>query len=196
MAAKAGPGRSSIIIKKKKVSMATPMPPPPSAGIKKPHRFHPGTGALREIRRYQKSTEMLMRKIPFVRVVREIAQEYSEDGIRFTRDALAALQEDSESFLIGLMEDTNRVTINKKKVTITPNDMQLVVALRDNNAARSQDAESAKQHRDNRAAAVAARAKKADDRAKKAAVLAGAGKSPKKAYIGAMAPDDAVVSDQ
>merc|ERR1711907_673704 len=53
-----------------------------SGGVKKPHRFRPGTVALREIRRYQKSTEMLIRKLPFQRLVREVAQDYKSD-LRF-----------------------------------------------------------------------------------------------------------------
>jgi len=61
-------------------------------GVKKPHRFRPGTVALREIRRYQKSTELLIRKLPFQRLVREIAQDYKTD-LRFQSSAIAALQE-------------------------------------------------------------------------------------------------------
>ena len=59
-------------------------------GIKKPHRFRPGTVALREIRKYQKSTELLMRKLPFQRLVREIATEYKSD-LRFQSQAILAL---------------------------------------------------------------------------------------------------------
>jgi histone H3 len=62
-----------------------------SAGIKKPHRFKPGTVALREIRKYQKSTELLIRKLPFQRLVREIAQDFKTD-LRFQGSAIAALQ--------------------------------------------------------------------------------------------------------
>ena len=50
--------------------------PTAAGGVKKPHRFRPGTVALREIRRYQKSTELLIRKLPFQRLVREIAQDF------------------------------------------------------------------------------------------------------------------------
>eukprot|EP00341_Mesodinium_pulex_P003571 CAMPEP_0116991184 /NCGR_PEP_ID=MMETSP0467-20121206/65977_1 /TAXON_ID=283647 /ORGANISM="Mesodinium pulex, Strain SPMC105" /LENGTH=94 /DNA_ID=CAMNT_0004688199 /DNA_START=15 /DNA_END=296 /DNA_ORIENTATION=+ len=62
-----------------------------SGGVKKPHRFRPGTVALREIRKYQKSTELLIRKLPFQRLVREIAQDYKSD-LRFQSAAVAALQ--------------------------------------------------------------------------------------------------------
>ena len=74
-------------------------------GIKKPHRYRPGTVALREIRKYQKSTELLIRKLPFRRLVREVAQEYKSD-LRFQSSAVVALQEASESYLVSLFEDT------------------------------------------------------------------------------------------
>src|ERR1700722_11471851 len=63
-----------------------------TGGVKKPHRFRPGTVALREIRRYQKSTELLIRKLPFQRLVREIAQDFKTD-LRFQSSAIGALQE-------------------------------------------------------------------------------------------------------
>ncbi len=102
---------------------------PSSSGIKKPHRFRPGTVALREIRKYQKSTEMLIRKLPFQRLVREIAQEFKTD-LRFQSSAVAALQEASESYLVGLFEDTNLCAIHAKRVTIMPKDMQLARRIR------------------------------------------------------------------
>jgi histone H3 len=80
--------------------------PPASGGVKKPHRFRPGTVALREIRKYQKGTELLLRKLPFQRLVREIAQDYRSD-LRFQSLALLALQEATEAFLVGLFEDAN-----------------------------------------------------------------------------------------
>ena len=67
---------------------------PATGGVKKPHRYRPGTVALREIRRYQKSTELLLRKLPFQRLVREIAQDFKSD-LRFQSSAVAALQEAS-----------------------------------------------------------------------------------------------------
>ncbi len=100
-----------------------------TGGVKKPHRFRPGTVALREIRRYQKSTDLLIRKMPFQRLVREIAQEYKDD-IRFQGQAVLALQEAAEAFLVGLMEDTNLCAIHAKRVTIMPKDMQLAQRIR------------------------------------------------------------------
>ncbi|XP_029978495.1 uncharacterized protein LOC115410816 [Sphaeramia orbicularis] len=82
---------------------------PATGGVKKPHRYRPGTVALREIRRYQKSTELLIRKLPFQRLVREIAQDFKTD-LRFQSSAVMALQEASEAYLVGLFEDTNLIS--------------------------------------------------------------------------------------
>lgn len=101
----------------------------PSTGVKKPHRFRPGTVALREIRRYQKSTELLIRKLPFQRLVREIAQEFKAD-LRFQSTAIGALQEAAESYLVSLFEDTNLCAIHAKRVTIMPKDIQLARRIR------------------------------------------------------------------
>ncbi|KAF4013677.1 hypothetical protein R6Z07F_016943 [Ovis aries] len=97
---------------------------PATGGVKKPHRYRPGTVALREIRRYQKSTELLIRKLPFQRLVREIAQDFKTD-LRFQSSAVMALQEACEAYLVGLFEDTNLCAIHAKRVTIMPKDIQL-----------------------------------------------------------------------
>jgi histone H3 len=102
---------------------------PAVGGVKKPHRFRPGTVALREIRKYQKSTELLVRKLPFQRLVREIAQEFKTD-LRFQSSAVLALQEAAEAYLVGLFEDTNLCAIHAKRVTIMPRDMQLARRIR------------------------------------------------------------------
>ncbi|XP_058986126.1 histone H3-like centromeric protein cpar-1 [Musca domestica] len=102
---------------------------PATGGVKKPHRFRPGTVALREIRRYQKSTELLIRKLPFQRLVREIAQDFKTD-LRFQSSAVMALQEASEAYLVGLFEDTNLCAIHAKRVTIMPKDIQLARRIR------------------------------------------------------------------
>lgn len=98
-------------------------------GIKKPHRYRPGTVALREIRKYQKSTELLIRKLPFQRLVREITQDFKSD-LRFQSSALMAMQEAAEAYLVGLFEDTNLCAIHAKRVTIMPKDIQLARRLR------------------------------------------------------------------
>ncbi len=102
---------------------------PAIGGVKKPHRYRPGTVALREIRKYQKSTELLIRKLPFQRLVREIAGAFKSD-LRFQSSAVLALQEASESYLVGLFEDTNLCAIHAKRVTIMPKDMQLAKRIR------------------------------------------------------------------
>ncbi len=102
---------------------------PPTAGIKKPHRYRPGTVALREIRRFQKSTELLIGKLPFQRLVREIAQDFKTD-LRFQTAAIGALQEASEAYLVGLFEDTNICAIHAERVTIMPKDIQLARRIR------------------------------------------------------------------
>ena len=97
-----------------------------TAGTKKrrPRRYRPGTVALREIRRFQKSTELLIRRMPFQRLVREIAQTYSP-YLRFQSGAVLALQEVAKAYLEGLLEDSNLCAIHAKRVTIMPRDMQL-----------------------------------------------------------------------
>ena len=97
---------------------------------RKPHKYRPGTVALREIRKYQKSTDLLVRKLPFQRVVREIAADFKTD-LRFAGSAMLALQETSEPFLVGVFEDANLVAINSKRVTIMAKDIQLACRIRD-----------------------------------------------------------------
>jgi histone H3 len=98
---------------------------PGTGKLKKPHRFRPGTVALREIRKYQKSTDLLLRKLPFQRLVREITQEFNTNNLRFQGTALLALQEAAEDYLVHLFEDTNLSAIHAKRITIMPRDVQL-----------------------------------------------------------------------
>jgi histone H3 len=102
---------------------------PVTGVIKKPRRYRPGTVALREIRKYQKSTHLLLRKLPFQRLVREIAQSI-KDNVRFQSAAIYALQEATEAYTVGLFEDTNRCAIHARRVTIMPKDMQLARRIR------------------------------------------------------------------
>jgi histone H3 len=101
------------------------------ACVKKPHRYCPGTVALREIRRYQKSTDLLIRKLPFQCLVREIARSFKIGGEapRFQSTAVLALQEASEAFIVGVFEDTNLCAIHDKQVTIMKRDMQLALRI-------------------------------------------------------------------
>jgi histone H3 len=91
--------------------------------------FSPGSVALREIRRFQKSTDLLIRKLPFQRLVREIAQDFKQD-LRFQSTAILALQEASEAYLVGLFEDTNLIAMHANRVTIMPKDIQLARRIR------------------------------------------------------------------
>ena len=100
-----------------------------TGGVKKPMRWRPGTVALREIRRYQKTTELLIRKLPFNRLVREVAQDFKTD-LRFQAQAVGVLQEAAEAYLVGLFEDTNLCAIHAKRVTIIPKDIQLARHIR------------------------------------------------------------------
>jgi histone H3 len=102
---------------------------PKSGGVKKAHRYRPGTVALREIRKYQKGTELLIRKLPFSRLVREVAQDYHND-LRFQSTAILALQEAAEAYLVSLFEDANLCAIHAKRVTIMPKDIQLARRIR------------------------------------------------------------------
>jgi histone H3 len=102
---------------------------PATGGVKKPHRYRPGTVALREIRRYQKSTELLLRKLPFERLLREIVQDFCSD-LRFTRSSFLAAQEATESYMIRLFEGANMCAIHAKRVTILPCDIHLARRIR------------------------------------------------------------------
>ncbi|KAL4242099.1 histone H3 [Abortiporus biennis] len=100
-------------------------------------RFRPGTVALREIRKYQKSTDLLIRKLPFARVVREIALDmmtdmvdYGETGLRWQSSAILALQEATEAYLVHLFEDANLCAIHAKRVTLMQRDIQLARRIR------------------------------------------------------------------
>ena len=102
---------------------------PESGGVKKPRRYRPGTVALREIRKYQKSTDLLIRKGPFQRLVREIAHDFRSDT-RFQSTALLALQEAAEAHLIDLFGDINLCAIHAKRVTIMVKDLKLARKIR------------------------------------------------------------------
>ena len=93
------------------------------------HRYRPGTVALREIRKYQKSTDLLIRKAPFRRVVREIAHAMNA-SLRFQESAINALQEISESYLVKLFEDTQLCALHAHRVTILKKDMDLARRIR------------------------------------------------------------------
>ena len=127
-ARKAAPGHgpAKAPAKTKRPSMTDPK----TGEARKPQRWRPGTVALREIRRYQKSSELLIRKLPFSRFVREIAQNMFKNTYRMLANALLAMQEAAEAYLVRLFEDSNLCAIHAKRVTILPKDIQLARRIR------------------------------------------------------------------
>jgi len=97
---------------------------------KKKQRSRPGEAALKEIRVYQRSTDLLMRKLPFARLVKEIANEQTSKDLRWQASGLLALQEAAEAHLVGLFEDANLCAIHAKRVTLQTKDMQLARRIR------------------------------------------------------------------
>lgn len=102
---------------------------PATKTSKSGYRYRPGTRALMEIRKYQKSVEHLIPLAPFARFMREVTQDFKKD-LRFTPDAIQVLQEATEYYVVGLMEDTNLCAIHRKRQTIDIKDMTLVRRLR------------------------------------------------------------------
>ncbi|GAX11441.1 hypothetical protein FisN_22Lh125 [Fistulifera solaris] len=98
--------------------------------VKRTRRMRPGERALREIRKFQGSTDLLLRRLPFARLVREIQQGMSRTAYRWQGTAILALQEAAEAHLVGLFEDANHCAIHGKRVTIMPKDMQLARRIR------------------------------------------------------------------
>ena len=95
-----------------------------SPPLKEPHRYWPGTVALHEIRTYQKSTKLLIHRLPFQCLIHKIAQDFKTD-LHFQCNTILTLQEAVEYYLISLSEDTNLYCIHAKCVTIMPKNMQL-----------------------------------------------------------------------
>ena len=104
---------------------------PAAGGMKdKPKRkAKPGMLALREVKRYQKETNMLLPRAPFQRLVRHITEEIDYQ-MRFQSQALLALQEASEAYIVGLFEDTNLCAIHANRVTVQKKDMELARRIR------------------------------------------------------------------
>lgn len=98
-------------------------------GAKKSHKWRPGTVALRQIKQYQRGTDLLVRKAPFARLVRELAAAH-KDGLRFAASALLALQESTESFIVSLLGDANLCALHARRVTLFPRDVELARRLR------------------------------------------------------------------
>ncbi len=112
--------RKPVLPKRRRIEDEEEKDEPPA----KKHRFRPGTRALFEIRKYQRSTDLLLSRAAFARVVREIAQQFKFD-LRWQPLAVEALQEAAEAVLVRLFEDANLCAIHARRVTVQPRDMQL-----------------------------------------------------------------------
>ena len=99
--------------------------------VRKPYRYRPRTVALREIQKYQKSTELLIRKIPFQRLVREVVYQMNKKDYRIQSTALLGLQEASEDFLVRMFDQCNQIAIHGKRTTLMVKDIQLWKRLHD-----------------------------------------------------------------
>lgn len=108
----------------------TTHPSPPPFIYRRFHRIPVGEKALKEIRAYQTSTDLLIRRLPFARLVREIQQEMMNETYRWQGTAILALQEASEAHLVSLFEDANLCAFHGKRVTIMPKDMHLARRIR------------------------------------------------------------------
>ena len=102
---------------------------PAAGGVKKPHRYRPGTVALREIRRYQKTAELLIPKKPIGLLVKEISQDFKGD-LRYQLNSILCLHEASEAYLVGMFEDTQLCSVHGGRVTVMPKDIKLARRIR------------------------------------------------------------------
>jgi histone H3 len=99
--------------------------------FRKKKRFRPGTIALREIRKFQKTTELLIKRLPFQRLVKEIINGFTSSEFRCQSLAINALQEAAEAFMVNLFENANLCAIHAKRITIMPKDIHLARRISD-----------------------------------------------------------------
>ncbi len=97
--------------------------------VRKSHRWHPGTVVLREIQKFQKTTDLLIRKAPFQHLVRKIALKFGKSNLRMQSTAVLALQEAAKYFMVDVFSDTNLCTLHGKCVTIMNKDMVLACSI-------------------------------------------------------------------
>jgi len=128
--------KSTKALRKQLPTKAARKSAPANGGVKKPHRYRPGTVALREIRRYQIPKQPVFSKLSFHRLVRTIMSNFSE-GIRFQSGVIFALQDAAEAFLLGLFEETSVVALCARRAIITPRDMRLAARVRGDRVYRS-----------------------------------------------------------
>jgi len=127
---KTGKGNKSLPIPQKQPRHSRGEPATPGR-----RRYRPGTRALMEIRKFQKSSNLLIPKLPFSRVIREVCSKICSHDVRFQTAAIMALQEAAEAYLVTLFEDTLLCAIHAKRVTVMPKDMQLARRIRGENVA-------------------------------------------------------------
>jgi histone H3 len=97
--------------------------------VRKPHRWHPGTVALREIQKFQKNTNLLIRKAPFQHLVCKTALKFGKSDLQMQSTALLALQEAAEYFMVDVFSDTNLCAMHGKRATIMKRDMVLACCI-------------------------------------------------------------------
>lgn len=128
--AASGAGGESSVVGRSRTAGVVRRRPDETPARRKKRRMRPGERALREIRQYQNGSDLLIRRLPFARLVREIQQGLARQTYSWQASAILALQEAAEAHLIGLFEDTNLCAIHAKRVTIMPKDMQLARRIR------------------------------------------------------------------
>ena len=97
---------------------------------KRKDRYRPGQLALKEIKRLQKSFDLLIPRTRMQRLIREICKDLCREDLKFQSASLGALHEAAEAYLVGLFEDTNLCAIHAKRVTIMPRDIFLARKIR------------------------------------------------------------------
>jgi histone H3 len=97
--------------------------------MRKPHRWRPGMMAAREICKLQKTTDLLIRKAPFQRLVQEVALKFGISDLQMQSTAILALQEAVEYFMVDVFSDTNLCTSHGKRVTIMVKDLVLACCI-------------------------------------------------------------------
>lgn len=134
-----GRGKRMDKLAQKQPRLAAPAPAAAPAAVaqgrvKRRHRFRPGTKALREIRKYQKSSDLLIPKLPFARLVRQTMQTFNNQRLgrvfRISSVALSAVQEAMEAHLVGILEEANLAAIHAKRVTVMKKDFDIVLEVR------------------------------------------------------------------
>mmetsp|Transcript_2563 Transcript_2563/g.6150 ORF Transcript_2563/g.6150 Transcript_2563/m.6150 type:complete len:148 (+) Transcript_2563:221-664(+) len=123
-------GADSSVVGRSRTSGVVRRRPDETPARRRKRRMRPGERALREIRQYQSSTDLLIRRLPFARLVREIQQGLARQTYSWQASAILALQEAAEAHLVGLFEDCNLCAVHGKRVTIMPKDMQLARRIR------------------------------------------------------------------